>query len=77
MDLAKHTELVKLTTITLNKIEVKYILREICLDDIYVICSWVKNQKMLSYVSGDIGDGLSPSILNKWIDNCNRKITMS
>lgn len=58
-----------MTTLFKQQIETKNITRDICSQDIEVICSWVKNQRILSMVSGDIGNGLSPAILNNWINN--------
>lgn len=52
-----------------SSITTSLLAREICQSDIEIICSWVKTQRMLSMVSGDIGNGLSPNILIKWIDS--------
>lgn len=36
--------------------------------DVAAICSWVPNQAELSKISGDVGDGLTPTILSIWLD---------
>ncbi|MDI9312724.1 MAG: GNAT family N-acetyltransferase [Limnohabitans sp.] len=52
-----------------SSITTSLLAREICRNDIEFICSWVRTQRMLSMVSGDIGCGLSPKILKKWIED--------
>lgn len=61
-----------------HNIEVKnFTTREINDDDIEIICSWVINQRMLTMISGDIGNGLSPNILRKWINSSIRTIVVA
>ena len=66
-----------MSTIFKQKNITNNITRDIWIQDIEVICSWVKNQRILSMISGDIGDGLSPIILKNWIRDSIRSIVIA
>ena len=44
--------------------------------DTSTICSWVKNQEMLSMISGEKGNGLDADILEKWITSAIKTIVI-
>ncbi len=53
------------------------ILRTLLGGDTSKICSWVKSQKALELVSGDIADCLTPKILDHWIHLSQRAFVAS